>query len=570
MDSSVMSYKVALEINEKINYQLQRQCWDLGTIDYVLYEMGSYAESLEYAFRHLSLCNKVNDTFGSGLANLVLGHDFRELSEFRQSLNHYFSAKHFFKIFWENRNRPEDNTYTMLCIAATYLKMNQVDSALVYTRQAYQLAVHDSAGGQILLATRILGDIYYSKNDNETALMYYRQYIPDFVKYKERNRDLGFALNGMAKAFQRQGKADSAVYYARKALENANKYQDQENIYTAATILYHSFNERNRKNGTISDSLHIEAEAYKYFKIVIAARDSMTSIEKLKQVQLLSFNEQVREKQQAAADAKETARRRLMIIVAAIIFFSLGTLLWYRIRQLRLKYKTILEQKEIEKLKTKYEKDLLELEAKALRAQMNPHFIFNCLNSIKSLIQQHEEEKAVTYLTIFSKLIRTLFINADKKEISLYDEIETCKLYLQLEAMRFDTKFSFAVEIDNTIDLKSIQIPALIIQPFLENAIWHGIIPRNTGGHILFTVFKNEAAVQIVIEDNGIGREASQRNRSASDIAHQSRGVNLTQSRLELNNLLLQRQATIETIDKKDAAGNASGTKVIIKINEEL
>jgi LytS/YehU family sensor histidine kinase len=94
-----------------------------------------------------------------------------------------------------------------------------------------------------------------------------------------------------------------------------------------------------------------------------------------------------------------------------------------------------LEQQEAEKLKAKYEKQLLELEAKALRAQMNPHFVFNSLNSIKSLIQQHEEEKSVTYLTTFSKLIRTLFNNADKKEISLYDEIETCKLYLQLEGL---------------------------------------------------------------------------------------------------------------------------------------
>ena len=113
-----------------------------------------------------------------------------------------------------------------------------------------------------------------------------------------------------------------------------------------------------------------------------------------------------------------------------------------------------------ERLKAAHEKELLELEAKALRAQMNPHFIFNCLNSIKSLIQQHEEEKSVTYLTTFSKLIRTLFNNADKKEISLYDEIETCKLYLQLEAMRFDAKFSYSVNADENIDLKSIRVPA--------------------------------------------------------------------------------------------------------------
>src|SRR5260221_8539796 len=109
----------------------------------------------------------------------------------------------------------------------------------------------------------------------------------------------------------------------------------------------------------------------------------------------------------------------MIIIISTILVAIISSLIWYRIRQLRLKYKTILEQKEVEKLKAKYEKQLLELEASALRAQMNPHFIFNCLNSIKALMQEQKTEKGVMYLTIFSKLIRTLFNNADKKEISI-------------------------------------------------------------------------------------------------------------------------------------------------------
>jgi sensor histidine kinase YesM len=220
------------------------------------------------------------------------------------------------------------------------------------------------------------------------------------------------------------------------------------------------------------------------------------------------------------------------------------------------------------KQKAIHEKELVELEAKALRAQMNPHFIFNCLNSIKSLIQQNESEKSVTYLTTFSKLIRTLLNNADKKEISLYDEIETCKLYLQLEAMRFDTKFAFTVSIDNNIDLKSVQVPALIIQPFIENAIWHGIVPRNSGGTVSLNVLRKAGVIQVVIDDDGIGREASAQNKSASGLAHQSKGVNLTQSRLELNNLLQQRQAKLEVVDKKDENGLATGTTVILSFKE--
>lgn len=222
-----------------------------------------------------------------------------------------------------------------------------------------------------------------------------------------------------------------------------------------------------------------------------------------------------------------------------------------------------------EQQKSEREKQLLELEAKALRAQMNPHFIFNCLNSIKALMQEEETEKGVKYLTTFSKLIRTLFNNADKKEISLCDEIETCKLYLQLEAMRFDAAINYTVDVEPDIDLKSVMIPALIIQPFIENAIWHGIVPAATAGKIWLNVTRSNGYVNIIVEDDGIGREVSQKNKAATKLTHDSKGVNLTQSRLELDNLLKQKNAKIEIIDKKDEMGNALGTKVIIKIEEE-
>ena len=245
------------------------------------------------------------------------------------------------------------------------------------------------------------------------------------------------------------------------------------------------------------------------------------------------------------------------IAMAAAISLIVYTIVKLRVRAVR----------RTERLKASYQKELLELEAKALRAQMNPHFVFNSLNSIKALMQQNQNEKGVTYLTTFSKLIRTLFNNADKKQITLYDEIETCKFYLQLEAMRFDDKFSYSVETDS-VDLKAIYVPALIVQPFIENAIWHGIIPRGTG-KVSLIVSKENDDVQIIIDDDGIGREVSQQNKSASGIIHESKGVNLTQSRLKLDSLLQQRKAGIKIIDKKDENGKAAGTRVIISLTED-
>ena len=225
--------------------------------------------------------------------------------------------------------------------------------------------------------------------------------------------------------------------------------------------------------------------------------------------------------------------------------------------------------KQQEQLKSKYQKELLELEAKALRAQMNPHFIFNCMNSIKSLIQKNEHEKAVNYLTTFSKLIRTIFQNSDKREISLYDEVETCRLYTELESMRFKNKFSYIFNIDEALDLKSIKVPALIIQPFIENAIWHGIMPKENGGSVTVTVDRIDHTIRCIIDDNGIGREISKQNKFLIESSsHESKGERLTQARLDLDNLLNERNASVEINDKKDENDKPDGTYIILSFDE--
>ncbi|MCW3108376.1 MAG: hypothetical protein JWQ09_2882 [Segetibacter sp.] len=219
--------------------------------------------------------------------------------------------------------------------------------------------------------------------------------------------------------------------------------------------------------------------------------------------------------------------------------------------------------------KTSMQQEMLELEAKALRSQMNPHFIFNCMNSIKALIQQKDEDKAVSYLTTFSKLLRTILQNLDKREISLFDEIETCRLYTQLESMRFGNKFSYSFSADSNLDIKSIQVPALILQPFIENAIWHGLMPKEEEGYIKVSVEKKDGFIFCTVDDNGIGRESSMKNKFKYQAStHQSKGVKLTQSRLDLHNALNKRNATVKTIDKKDENGNPAGTTVILTFKE--
>jgi LytS/YehU family sensor histidine kinase len=346
---------------------------------------------------------------------------------------------------------------------------------------------------------------------------------------------------------------DSTIYYAEKALEAAKTYQDQENLYKAAIFLYDLYKSSN------------EHQAFLYYKIASEARDSLMSIDKIRQEGVLSFNQQIREKEKKLAELKEAVKTRMIIVIAAILISITSFLIWSRLRQLRLRYKMILKQKEAEKLKAKYEKELLELEAKALRAQMNPHFIYNCMNSIKALIQNDEKLRSIEYLTTFSKLIRTIFHNSDKRQISLHDEIETCKLYTQLESMRLNGKLKYNFCIDHNLDLKSLMVPALIVQPFIENAVWHGIVP-NDGGTINISIKGNEETIICEVDDDGIGRETSKLNKPITPIIHESKGVHLSQQRLNLEKILNDNIADFEIIDKYDN-NIATGTKVILKFN---
>ena len=241
-----------------------------------------------------------------------------------------------------------------------------------------------------------------------------------------------------------------------------------------------------------------------------------------------------------------------------VTFLAASFLLFWLVRW---RIRTVRKQ---EQQKLIHEKELLELEAKALRAQMNPHFIFNCLNSIKALMQEKETDKGIIYLTTFSKLIRTLFQNSDKTQIGLYDEIETCRLYTQLEAMRLNGKLKYSFHIDPNIDLKSIRVPALIIQPFIENAIWHGIVPKEQGT-LNIIVQQNGDAITCEIDDDGIGREMSKLNKPITQVHHESKGVNLSQARLNLEKMLNETNASIEVIDKYEN-GTATGTRIILKI----
>lgn len=227
----------------------------------------------------------------------------------------------------------------------------------------------------------------------------------------------------------------------------------------------------------------------------------------------------------------------------------------------------LLEAQKIKQIETEFANKIAETEMTALRAQMNPHFIFNCLNSIKLYTLENDSQTASEYLTKFSQLIRLVLENSRSEKVSLQKELETLKLYIELEAMRFKDKVQYQINIAPHIDQQYIEIPPLLLQPYVENAIWHGLMHKDAGGTIIIDITQpSEYLLHIEITDDGIGRDMALEHKSKSATRQKSFGLKMTSERLDAINHLYQTNTEVKIIDLKDKEGNSTGTKVIIEI----
>ena len=198
----------------------------------------------------------------------------------------------------------------------------------------------------------------------------------------------------------------------------------------------------------------------------------------------------------------------------------------------------------------------------ALRSQMNPHFLFNSLNSIKSFIARQEPRKATNFLSKFAQLMRYILANSEQSAIPLSKEIDAIKLYLDLESMRFSNKFDYEIKIAPDVMVESLVIQPLILQPYIENAIWHGLLPLESKGRIEIAIDKQEDMLRITIYDNGIGRKASLLLQKDSVRKRKSYGIRITSDRIKH----FSEKSSVQILDMQDEQGELRGTKVIIVI----
>lgn len=217
-------------------------------------------------------------------------------------------------------------------------------------------------------------------------------------------------------------------------------------------------------------------------------------------------------------------------------------------------------------IKLKYEQELAKVKMNALRSQMNPHFIFNSLNSIYNFVLHNQADLAGTYLSKFSKLVRKVLLHSNENHISLNEELEIITLYLELERLRLQDTFDYNISIDNAISTSDVQIPPMLIQPILENAIWHGLRTKKSHGFISVVISAHNEFMKISVEDNGVGRTASKQSKTTKPSSKKSMGLTITQQRIDFINLGNDLKGSVDIIDLMDDKGIPSGTRVNLNL----
>ncbi len=503
--------------------------------------MGNYQKAFEIQLDALAIARKINDSIQIASILGDIGQTLYRMKYYDNSVKYLSESG----VLSAMLKRISDVGVSYSSITAVYLDQEKYDSAFKYARLTVDIT-KDVPYESMSVPYMNLGICFDKTNQKDSALFYYSKAL----KISEEDEDddnTQLNLFNMAGVFDQQNKTAEAERYYKRAFELGTKTMNLEMIKNAGKDL----SELYAKKGDYKN-------AYEYNLKSSIASDTLLNEEKVTALAELNvkFETQQLELKNTELEKKVEAqhfamlRNRFFIFGALLIAIIVIVIAVSFIRQSRLKSKL----------------ESMDLEQKQYRAQMNPHFIFNSMNSIQHFIVHNDVSSANRYLSEFAMLMRrTLEINAGHT-ISLQDEISYLDNYLLLEKMRFDDKFIYNINCDAAIDKVNTKILPMIIQPFIENAVEHGLRYLNNNSGILDINFeKKDGMLLCNVEDNGIGRIASKTLKNQSGTIHVSQGISLVEKRLDLINKVYKLRYQLEITDKSDAAGKACGTKVTIK-----
>lgn len=571
-------YKTCLNIRKQQNFtdKISNSYLQLGNLNY---EQGRYENALKY-YKDAVIASKENsDSISIADSYQNIGNVLSDMGNDLKALENYiFSSE-----LYEKIGATQRLAYSNYNIGVIYSQLNNLKKAEKYLNEALNVFVSSKNYRGESYALTSLSKIAILNNDYDNAIkklkratainieMHYDDALAKcFIKFGEiytYKKDWGNAKRNYNKALeiqQRIGDQDGVVNSLCKLAEVNNELKNYSEALQLAQNVLLKIKELNLKKEESAAYLQISrayeglnkpTQALNFYKLYKTVDDSIFAKEKHKQIIEIETKYQTTQKEKQiellTRDNKikdlelNEKRVKYSIITGVLLFIILIVVLIFLYYRIKLK------------------KAKVELEQKLLRSQMNPHFIFNSLANIQTFIFNNQNDKAMRYLSSFSTLTRSILENSRKEYVSLEEEIETLNLYLELQEIRFENKFDYKIDIDEKIDSQDFFIPPMLAQPFIENAIQHGLLNKKEKGHIRIAFTLKDKSILFKVEDDGIGREKS---KEFVEKVHQSLATQITKERLKNLNKGIIKKIKLEISDLYDDMKQVTGTSVTFLI----
>jgi|WetSurMetagenome_2_1015567.scaffolds.fasta_scaffold02794_2 tetratricopeptide (TPR) repeat protein len=413
-------------------------------------------------------------------------------------------------------------------------------------RISLEISLRNKDTVSIIGAMAILGWNFYREKEFDSAIIVYNKSLKYSIAAKTHSYSAN-ALGNLGTIYRDMGSTELSLKYYAKAIEQAKL----DNNFSSVFWVYLDMSDMYLQKRDTSSAFKNYVIYKKYSDIYLKQTNTM-GLANAK----IRYDADARNKEMQLLSLRISNQRLLIYGFTGLFILSIaiGILIFSRSK--------INAKRRISEMNRK----ISEVTQANLRQQMNPHFIFNTLNSIQYYMYQHDKLATNNYLTKFSSLMRKVLENSQHTSVPLRDELEALNLYLELEMIRFKDRFNYEIKVDDEIDTILYKVPTMLIQPYVENSISHGLMPGENKGMIKIDLKLENAYISCIIEDNGIGREAAQEKKRKNENNHNSLGTQIVTSRLDLVNSLYGTSLKTIYTDLKNINGEPEGTRVEIQI----
>ncbi len=552
-----------------------------NSLSYLFKQYKEYDKAFEYIYRAIEFAKVIDDTTLIADGYNSLGNIYKDQALFQQAIDNYFNALE----LWKSQEDSAGMAIAYGSIGNMYFFQKNYQKALEYHKRKLPIVISREDNWEESKTYNSIAEVYNATGKHQAALVFFNKAL-QMNSYMNYPIGLAKSYYNLAQTYYRMNILDSAITYIDLCLEKSratdvkaewanyyilrgkihnalgNEHSAMEDILAGYKLgknlnLPFSISEATDMLKKIYASRGEYDKAYHYLKEYKSLQDSINkeaNIKKLTRLEIeYEFDQKEKQLESEKAQEIETyesevkkQRAYLFLVVGIALFMVIITVFFIKHRNTKAKYQTIA------------------LEQKLLRTQMDPHFIFNSLCAIEEYIMESKPKEAAHFLSKFAGLMRSIFENSKNDFVSLEDEVNTLKDYLEIQKLRFDTEFDYSITINSPIDAETYSIPPMLVQPFVENSVQHGLLPKEGKGKIQVAYALNNGMISIDVKDNGIGYKQSLNLKKPPQQKKRFISSLVTKERIDYLKKTVNRNCSFEVIDLEEYG--KTGTWVHIEI----